>query len=133
MFRGSGEKGFLESGSPTFRIDSSGKDMRRTGLEGPNWRQIRLNSRIQYRFPIVDRDSDRSRISPVRNPPYFTDSLSFILSLKGPRNSSLKNPVFSSDSLAPLISSLSYHPSPNHPSMISCSSVAPVGLNPFDL
>ncbi|GFW15511.1 hypothetical protein TNCV_4656511 [Trichonephila clavipes] len=34
-----GEKGFLESGSPTFRIDSSGKDMRRTGFEGPDWRQ----------------------------------------------------------------------------------------------
>ncbi|GFW32284.1 uncharacterized protein TNCV_674431 [Trichonephila clavipes] len=34
-----GEKGFLESGSPTFRIDSSGKDMRRTGFEGPAWRQ----------------------------------------------------------------------------------------------
>ncbi|GFW45841.1 retrovirus-related Pol polyprotein from transposon 17.6 [Trichonephila clavipes] len=31
-----GEKGFLEFGSPTFRIDSSGKDMRRTGFEGPD-------------------------------------------------------------------------------------------------
>ncbi|GFX14083.1 uncharacterized protein TNCV_612881 [Trichonephila clavipes] len=31
-----GEKGFLESGSPTFRIDSSGKDMRRTGFEDPD-------------------------------------------------------------------------------------------------
>ncbi|GFS98647.1 hypothetical protein TNCV_4679651 [Trichonephila clavipes] len=34
-----GEKGFLESHFPTFRIDSSGKDMRRTGFEGPDWRQ----------------------------------------------------------------------------------------------
>ncbi|GFT57848.1 hypothetical protein TNCV_4865731 [Trichonephila clavipes] len=34
-----GEKGFLESRSPTFRIDSSGKDMRRTGFEGSDWRQ----------------------------------------------------------------------------------------------
>ncbi|GFU35557.1 hypothetical protein TNCV_4875691 [Trichonephila clavipes] len=34
-----GEKGYLESGSPTFRIDSSGKDMRRTGFEGPDWRE----------------------------------------------------------------------------------------------
>ncbi|GFV21909.1 uncharacterized protein TNCV_4525961 [Trichonephila clavipes] len=34
-----GEKGFLESRSPTFRIDSSGKDMRRTDFEGPDWRQ----------------------------------------------------------------------------------------------
>ncbi|GFX10871.1 hypothetical protein TNCV_3196321 [Trichonephila clavipes] len=34
-----GEKGFLESVSPTFRIDSSGKDMRRTGFEGPDWRE----------------------------------------------------------------------------------------------
>ncbi|GFX57438.1 hypothetical protein TNCV_3138571 [Trichonephila clavipes] len=34
---GVGEKSFLESCSPTFRIDSSGKDMRRTGLEGPDW------------------------------------------------------------------------------------------------
>ncbi|GFW95435.1 hypothetical protein TNCV_1721371 [Trichonephila clavipes] len=34
-----GEKGFLESRSPTFRIDSSGKGMRRTGFEGPDWRQ----------------------------------------------------------------------------------------------
>ncbi|GFX55190.1 uncharacterized protein TNCV_1156471 [Trichonephila clavipes] len=34
-----GEKGLLESGSPTFRIDSSGKDMRRTGFEGPDWRR----------------------------------------------------------------------------------------------
>ncbi|GFV86246.1 uncharacterized protein TNCV_2092871 [Trichonephila clavipes] len=29
------EKGLLESRSPTFRIDSSEKDMRRTGFEGP--------------------------------------------------------------------------------------------------
>ncbi|GFU49137.1 hypothetical protein TNCV_573741 [Trichonephila clavipes] len=34
-----GEKGFLESRSPTFRIDSSRKDIRRTGFEGPDWRQ----------------------------------------------------------------------------------------------
>ncbi|GFU64232.1 hypothetical protein TNCV_3745991 [Trichonephila clavipes] len=34
-----GEKGLLESRSPTFRIDLSGKDMRRTGFEGPDWRQ----------------------------------------------------------------------------------------------
>ncbi|GFV55819.1 hypothetical protein TNCV_3321081 [Trichonephila clavipes] len=34
-----GEKGLLESRSPTFRIDSSGKDKRRTGFEGPDWRQ----------------------------------------------------------------------------------------------
>ncbi|GFT62848.1 uncharacterized protein TNCV_1606741 [Trichonephila clavipes] len=34
-----GEKGFLEFRSPTFRIDSSGKGMRRTGVEGPDWRQ----------------------------------------------------------------------------------------------
>ncbi|GFT63014.1 uncharacterized protein TNCV_1607731 [Trichonephila clavipes] len=34
-----GEKGFLEFRSPTFRIDSSGKGMRRTGFEGPDWRQ----------------------------------------------------------------------------------------------
>ncbi|GFW06820.1 retrovirus-related Pol polyprotein from transposon 17.6 [Trichonephila clavipes] len=30
-----------------------------------------------YRFPIADRDSDRSRISSVRIPPYFVVSLSF--------------------------------------------------------
>ncbi|GFU85238.1 uncharacterized protein TNCV_2385451 [Trichonephila clavipes] len=36
---GVGEKGFLESRSPTFRIDSSRKDMRRTGFEGPDWKQ----------------------------------------------------------------------------------------------
>ncbi|GFW63399.1 hypothetical protein TNCV_400651 [Trichonephila clavipes] len=36
---GVGEKGFLESRSPTFRIDSSRKDMWRTGFEGPDWRQ----------------------------------------------------------------------------------------------
>ncbi|GFW56879.1 transposable element Tcb2 transposase [Trichonephila clavipes] len=34
-----GEKGFLESRSPTFRIDSSRKDMRITGFECPDWRQ----------------------------------------------------------------------------------------------
>ncbi|GFT46402.1 hypothetical protein TNCV_2299121 [Trichonephila clavipes] len=34
-----GEKGFLESRFPTFRIDSSRKDMRRTGFEDPDWRQ----------------------------------------------------------------------------------------------
>ncbi|GFU49014.1 uncharacterized protein TNCV_2333081 [Trichonephila clavipes] len=34
-----GEKGFLESRSPTFRIDSSRKDMQRTGFGGPDWRQ----------------------------------------------------------------------------------------------
>ncbi|GFW65104.1 hypothetical protein TNCV_393701 [Trichonephila clavipes] len=34
-----GEKGFLESCSPTSWIDSSGKDMRRTGFEGTDWRQ----------------------------------------------------------------------------------------------
>ncbi|GFW42484.1 transposable element Tcb2 transposase [Trichonephila clavipes] len=33
---GVGEKGFLESRSPTFRIDSSRKDMRRTGFECPD-------------------------------------------------------------------------------------------------
>ncbi|GFV60021.1 hypothetical protein TNCV_874301 [Trichonephila clavipes] len=33
-----GEKGFLELRSPTFRIDSSGKGMRRS-FEGPDWRQ----------------------------------------------------------------------------------------------
>ncbi|GFX58918.1 hypothetical protein TNCV_806221 [Trichonephila clavipes] len=33
----------------------------------------------------------------------------------------------------PLYISLSNHISPNHPSVISCSSVAPVGLSPFDL
>ncbi|GFV17183.1 hypothetical protein TNCV_2989021 [Trichonephila clavipes] len=33
------EKGFLESRSPTFRIDSPGKGMRRTGFEGPDCRQ----------------------------------------------------------------------------------------------
>ncbi|GFX63206.1 hypothetical protein TNCV_3895311 [Trichonephila clavipes] len=31
-----GEKGFLESRSLTFRIDSSGKGMRRTGFEDPD-------------------------------------------------------------------------------------------------
>ncbi|GFU11797.1 hypothetical protein TNCV_2403001 [Trichonephila clavipes] len=36
---GVGEKGFLESRSPTFRIDSFRKDMRKTGFEGPDWRQ----------------------------------------------------------------------------------------------
>ncbi|GFT43130.1 hypothetical protein TNCV_5119831 [Trichonephila clavipes] len=34
-----GEKGLLESRSPTFRIDSSGKDKRRTDFEGSDWRQ----------------------------------------------------------------------------------------------
>ncbi|GFV76514.1 hypothetical protein TNCV_4727341 [Trichonephila clavipes] len=34
-----GKKGFLESRSPTFRIASFGKGMRRTGLEGLDWRQ----------------------------------------------------------------------------------------------
>ncbi|GFV13761.1 uncharacterized protein TNCV_3957761 [Trichonephila clavipes] len=34
-----GEKGLLESRSPTFRIDSSRKDMRRTSFEGPDWEQ----------------------------------------------------------------------------------------------
>ncbi|GFV82611.1 uncharacterized protein TNCV_1618401 [Trichonephila clavipes] len=33
------EMGFLESRSFTFRIDSSGKDMRNTGFEDPDWRQ----------------------------------------------------------------------------------------------
>ncbi|GFY02281.1 hypothetical protein TNCV_3501632 [Trichonephila clavipes] len=32
-----GEKGFLESRFPAFRIDSSGKGMQRTGFEGPDW------------------------------------------------------------------------------------------------
>ncbi|GFW56875.1 hypothetical protein TNCV_161051 [Trichonephila clavipes] len=36
-----GEKGFLESRSPTFRIDSSRKDMRMTGFRGSDWRQKR--------------------------------------------------------------------------------------------
>ncbi|GFV19795.1 uncharacterized protein TNCV_480211 [Trichonephila clavipes] len=34
-----GEKGFLESRSSTFQIDSSGKGMRRTGFEDPDYRQ----------------------------------------------------------------------------------------------
>ncbi|GFX02954.1 hypothetical protein TNCV_390391 [Trichonephila clavipes] len=37
------------------------------------------------------------------------------------------------DSLAPLISSFSYHPLPNHPSVIACSSATPVGLGSLDL
>ncbi|GFT89409.1 hypothetical protein TNCV_4386951 [Trichonephila clavipes] len=72
----------------------------------------------------------------------------FALSLKGPHKGSLKNPVFRwrsfttalskiqsslSGALAPLISSLSYHPSPNYPSVISCSFAASVGLGSLDL
>ncbi|GFU49295.1 uncharacterized protein TNCV_4122061 [Trichonephila clavipes] len=34
-----GEKGLIESRSSTFRIDSSEKDMRRTGFEGPEERE----------------------------------------------------------------------------------------------
>ncbi|GFW22391.1 hypothetical protein TNCV_1431431 [Trichonephila clavipes] len=34
-----GEKGFLESRSPTFRVDSSEKGIRRTGFKGLDWRQ----------------------------------------------------------------------------------------------
>ncbi|GFT02532.1 hypothetical protein TNCV_1487491 [Trichonephila clavipes] len=34
-----GEKGFRESRSPTFQIDSTGKDKRRTGFEDPDWSQ----------------------------------------------------------------------------------------------
>ncbi|GFU41662.1 hypothetical protein TNCV_154281 [Trichonephila clavipes] len=53
-----------------------------------------------YRFPIADRDSDRSRISSVRIP--RSTSLSpyrFALSLKGPHKGSLKNPVSSLEEL----------------------------------
>ncbi|GFT25247.1 transposable element Tcb1 transposase [Trichonephila clavipes] len=46
-----GEKGLLESRSPTFRIDSSGKDMRRTGFEGPGWR--RRHKRALYIMNIT--------------------------------------------------------------------------------
>ncbi|GFS59976.1 hypothetical protein TNCV_3957681 [Trichonephila clavipes] len=57
----------------------------------------------------------------------------FPLSPKAPHNGSLKNPVFFSDSLTPLISSLSYHLSPNYPSVIACSSATPVRLGSLDL
>ncbi|GFW96296.1 hypothetical protein TNCV_572671 [Trichonephila clavipes] len=53
----------------------------------------------------------------------------FSSSLKGPNNGSLKIQSLS-DSRSP---SLSHQPSPNHPSVISCSFAAPVGLSPFDL
>ncbi|GFT70189.1 retrovirus-related Pol polyprotein from transposon 412 [Trichonephila clavipes] len=46
-----GEKGLLESRSPTFRIDSSGKDMRRTGFEGPDWR--RRHKRALYWSELI--------------------------------------------------------------------------------
>ncbi|GFV85192.1 uncharacterized protein TNCV_4172451 [Trichonephila clavipes] len=44
-----GEKGLLETHSPTFRIDSSRKDMRRTGFEGSDWRQ-----KVPWRILRVD-------------------------------------------------------------------------------
>ncbi|GFX02839.1 uncharacterized protein TNCV_4438211 [Trichonephila clavipes] len=44
----------------------------------------------------------------------------------------LKSNLFSGP-LAPLISSLSYHPTPNHPPGISCSFDVPVGLGCLDL
>ncbi|GFU91559.1 hypothetical protein TNCV_2543251 [Trichonephila clavipes] len=123
------KKGFtLGNSTPSLGEFAGSKSALLRGL------RIRFNSRIQYRLPIVDQDSDRSRISSVWIPPYFAVSLSFFpKSLKGPYNGSLKNPVFFSDSLTPLISSLSCHHSPNHPSVISCSSSAPVGLSPLDL
>ncbi|GFY02069.1 hypothetical protein TNCV_5099301 [Trichonephila clavipes] len=46
---------------------------------------------------------------------------------------SLKSNLFLSGPLAHLISSLSYHPSPNPPPVISCSFAAPVGLGSLDL
>ncbi|GFW40871.1 hypothetical protein TNCV_4369191 [Trichonephila clavipes] len=94
--------------------------------------RIRLNSRIQYRFLIVNRDSDRSRIFPVWNPPYFAVSLSFFLRAKGTSQRLLQNPVPFGLSCSPYIY-LSKHLLPNHPSVISCSSAAPVGLGSLDL
>ncbi|GFV06508.1 potassium voltage-gated channel subfamily KQT member 5 [Trichonephila clavipes] len=79
--------------------------------------RIRLNSWTQYRFPIADRDSDRSQISSVQIPPYFV-GLPVVFPLKEPHKSSLKNSVsrwrsfttaslnpifFSSGALTPLI------------------------------
>ncbi|GFX52326.1 hypothetical protein TNCV_5037531 [Trichonephila clavipes] len=47
---GVGEKGFLESRSPTSRIDSSGKDMRRTGFDSTGRR--RHKRALDERFPL---------------------------------------------------------------------------------
>ncbi|GFV91545.1 retrovirus-related Pol polyprotein from transposon 412 [Trichonephila clavipes] len=98
-----------------------------------NSSKIRPTSRTKYRFPIVDRDSDHSRISPVRNPPYFADSLSFFLLAEGTSQRLPQNPIFSFGlSCSPYIY-ISHHLSPNHPSVFSCSSPAPVGLSSLDL
>ncbi|GFV99150.1 uncharacterized protein TNCV_1511231 [Trichonephila clavipes] len=109
---------------------------------------FRLNSWTSYRFPITDRDSDHSRISSVRIAPYFAVSHRFPLSQKGPHMDSLKNTIFRwrgfttapsnpisfLSSALPLYHSLSPHLSPpNHPSVIYCSSAAPVGLGSLDL
>ncbi|GFX31758.1 uncharacterized protein TNCV_170911 [Trichonephila clavipes] len=95
--------------------------------------KIRLTSRTKYHFPIVDRDPDRSRISPIRNPPYFVDSLSFFLLAEGTSQRLPQNPIsFLGHSRSPYIY-VSNHLSPNHPSVICCSSAAPVDLGSLDL
>ncbi|GFW76826.1 transposable element Tc1 transposase [Trichonephila clavipes] len=54
---GVGEKGFLESRSSKFRIDSSGKGMRRTSFEGPDWRQkAKTRSAYESRFSLCYHD-----------------------------------------------------------------------------
>ncbi|GFX29515.1 hypothetical protein TNCV_4775891 [Trichonephila clavipes] len=57
----------------------------------------------------------------------------FSFSRKGPHNGSLKIQSSLRALSLPLYPSLSKHVSPNYPSVVSCSSAAPVGLCPFDL
>ncbi|GFT03218.1 retrovirus-related Pol polyprotein from transposon 17.6 [Trichonephila clavipes] len=61
-----GEKGFLESGPPTFRVDSSGKDMWKTGFEGPDWRQ-KAKTRSAYGFGSGSVNVAVSRVAAVED------------------------------------------------------------------
>ncbi|GFY15060.1 hypothetical protein TNCV_4493131 [Trichonephila clavipes] len=53
-----GEKGCLESRSPTLRLDGLERTSARTGFEGPDWRQteraiaIWIEEQVQRRIPV---------------------------------------------------------------------------------
>ncbi|GFT44917.1 hypothetical protein TNCV_1241511, partial [Trichonephila clavipes] len=110
--------------------------------------RLRLNSRASQRFPLADRHSDRSGYlqfrfrasrSPYRFSLYRGRDLTRAPSNQSPSRwrsftTAPSNPNLLSGVLATLFYLSLSNPLPhNHPSVISCSFAAPVGLGSLDL